>query len=331
MGEVASLSVEGYLNAVAWNREGTRLAALSGFGNYITIWDTESWEVASSFPRYGGAYSGNSLAFLADGSLLLPAPIGRSPDPPFQELFLSSFEQIDAGTGERIRYVADKFYDRGRRRIMETFSVGGGSLVAGIPTGNPALISLFGTAPWSLRKNFDLSEGDARRGFARSLSLSSDGQKLAVGTANGYLKTFDTRSGQALVAKDFSDVPYAISATAFSRDGRHIAIGRTKTYGPSASDVQMLCILTTDTLDDVGFVPRTPIENVYSISWGADREIAVATSAVMAVGKVEPDKKSQPLRSYAGRDFYSVSFSPSGRLAVAKGSTVLVYDVEDGN
>ena len=113
MVEVACLPVEGYLNAVAWNRDGSRLAALSGFGNQLTVWDTVSWSVDSCFPRYGGAYSGNSLAFLADETLLLPAPIGRSPDPPYRELYLSSFEQIHATTGKRVRYVEDKFFDRG--------------------------------------------------------------------------------------------------------------------------------------------------------------------------------------------------------------------------
>lgn len=331
MVEVARLSVEGYLNAVAWNKDGSRLAALSGFGNYVTVWDAETWEVARSFTRYGGVYSGNSLSYLSDGSLLLPAPVGRSPDPPYQELFLSSFEQIDPDTGKRIRYVEDRFYDRGRRRIMETFSVSQGSLVAGIAAGNPALVSLFGTQPWSLRRNLEVSEGDPRRGFARSLSLSPEGSKLAIGTANGHLKTFDTETGRGLLDKDFSEVPYAISATAFSRDEAYIAIGRAKNFLPNASDIQMLRILNADTLEDVQRVPQASIESVYSLSWGPDWRIALAASNVMEVATLDSGGSFRCLASYPGRDFYSVSFSPMGQLAAAKGSTVLIYDFESAS
>ena len=326
MVQVACLPVEGYLNAVAWSADGSRLAALSGFGNQLTIWDAGTWSVDSCFPRYGGAYSGNSLAFLADDSLLLPAPIGRSPDPPYRELYLTSFEQIDATTGKRIRYVEDKFYDRGRRRIMETFAVAGGSSVVGIPTGNPSLISLFETKPWALKKNFDVSEGDPRYGYARSLSLSADGRTLAVGTANGRLKTFDTPTGEPLLERDFSPTSHAVSATAFSRDGRYLAVGRTRNYASGSLKMQMLHVLEADTLEDVGFVPSISIENVFSLAWGPDQALAIAASNVMEVGRIETDGSLTSFGTRMGRDFYSVVFSPAGQLAVAKGSTVLVYD-----
>ena len=327
MVEIASLTVEGYLNAVAWNVSGSRLAALSGFGNQITVWDSANWTQVASFSRYGGAYSGNSMAYLADGTLLLPAPIGRSPDPPYRELYLTSFEQIDPRSGKRVRYVEDKFFDRGRRRIMETFAVAGGTQVAGIPTGNPALISLFDAAPWKLKANFDVTEGDPRYGFARALALSSDATVLAVGTANGHLKTFDTRTGEPLLDRDFSAPPIAISAVAFSRGGRYVAIGRSKTYAGGTERVAMLHVLEAQTLEDVDAVPSAAMENVYSIAWGPTDEIAVATSNLMEVGRLAPDGAYQPLGTQAARDFYSVAFSPAGQLAAAKGSTVIVYQV----
>ena len=326
MVEIVSLAVEGYLNAVAWNAGGSRLAALSGFGNQITIWDTQTWKQVAGFPRYGGAYSGNSLAWLADGSLLLPAPMGRSPDPPFRELYLTSFEQIDPKSGKRLRYVEDKFYDRGRRRIMETFSVAQGTQVAGIPTGNPALISLFDAVPWKLRMNFDVTEGDPRYGFARALALSTDGTTLAVGTANGNLKTFDVASGEPLLDRDLTKPPFAIGAVAFSRCGRHIAIGRSRGYVAGGEREPMLRIVDAATLEDVG-EPVAALEDVYALSWGPTGEIAVAASNAMMVARLGTDGALVPLAAEAARDVYSVAFSPAGHLAAAKGSTVVVYEV----
>ncbi len=327
MVEIASLGVEGYLNAVAWNIDGSRLAALSGFGNQITVWDVKSWREIASFSRYGGAYSGNSLAYLADGTLLLPAPIGRSPDPPYRELYLTSFEQIDPSSGKRVRYVEDKFFDRGRRRIMETFAVARGLQVAGIPTGNPALISLFQAAPWALKANFDVTEGDPRYGFARALALSHDGGRLAVGTANGRVKTFDTTTGEPVLDRDFGSPSVAISAVALSRDGRYLALGRSRGYAASAERVTMLRILSADTLEDVGPGAAVPFENVFSIAWGAGHEIAVASSDRMEVARVEPDGTFVSRAAQPARDFYSVAYSPAGQLAAAKGSSVSIYQV----
>ena len=327
MVEIASLPVDGYLNAVAWNASGSRLAALSGFGNKITVWHADTWKEVASFPRYGGAYSGNSLAWLADGTLLLPAPMGRSPDPPYRELYLTSFEQIDARSGKRVRYVEDKFFDRGRRRIMETFSVAGGTRVAGIPSGNPALISLFQAAPWTLEMNFDVTEGDPRYGFARALALSADGAFLAVGTANGHVKTYDARTGEPLLDRDISKPPFTISAVAFSRDGRYLAVGRSRGWVKGYEREPMLMIMDAETLDDTGPGPQAALDDVYSIAFGPTLEIAVAASNQMVLGRIATDGGFTPLGAEPARDVYSVAFSPAGHLAAARGATVLVYQL----
>ncbi len=326
MVEVTRLSTERYVNAVAWNKEGTRVAALSGFGCFVTIWDAATYEVLADFERYGGAYNGNSFAFLHDGSLLLPAPIGRSPDPPYQELFLSSFEQIDADSGERIRYIKDDFYDRGRRRIMDTFAVApSGLLAAGIPTGNPSLISLFDTTSWTLSRNIDLSRDPKPRGFARSLALSRDGTRLAVGTANGFLKVYDTTSGDALLEKDFADASYAISAVAFSRDGATIAVGGSKPYGANGGAKRMVRFLVVDGADVLGVALDSAVGNVYSLCFADDGLVAIAGSNSLSVARLVPTRPLDTLSSVAGRDFYSVSFSSDGRLAASKGSAVLIH------
>lgn len=329
MAEVTRLSTESYLNAVAWNKDGSRLAALSGFGGFIRIWDARSWDVLSDFTRYGGAYNGNSFAFLGDGSLLLPAPIGRSPDPPYQELFLSSFEQIDAHSGERIRYVKNAFYDRGRRRIMDTFAASArGQLAAGIPTGNPSLISLFETEGWVLVGNIDLSPDAAPRGFARSLALSGNAARLAVGTANGLLKIFDTENGEPVLEMDFADPSYAISAVAFSPDASMVAVGGSRSHGSAGGGKRTVRFVAVDGARELDGAIDGAIGDVYSLSFAPDGVIAIAGSNSLTVSRVTDTSPPQVLASYVGRDSYSVAFSPQGRLAASKGSTVLIYDVD---
>ena len=88
----------------------------------------------------------------------------------------------------------------------------------------------------------------------------------------------------------------------------------------------MLQIVEAETLEDIGAIPFASKESVYSISWGPNDEIAVAASDLMEVGVIEPDGTPRSFGARPGRDFYSVGFSPAGQLAVAKGSTVLIYE-----
>lgn len=91
--EARRLRVDNYVNAVAWNTAGSRLATLSNFGGTVTIWDAKAWNVVNEFDRYGGPFSYNSFAFLPDGTLLTAAPIGKSPDPKYATLAIFSLIQ----------------------------------------------------------------------------------------------------------------------------------------------------------------------------------------------------------------------------------------------
>jgi len=119
--EIHRLHVKSYINAVAWNMDGSRLAALSDGGSTITLWETKTWTVLNEFHRYSGAYAGNSLAFLPDGTLLTAAPIGDySGDPRYantpltdsryksQEIF--SLIRWNPETGKIVGYIPDLGY-----------------------------------------------------------------------------------------------------------------------------------------------------------------------------------------------------------------------------
>jgi WD40 repeat protein len=77
--EIRRLQAKGYINAVAWNADASRLAAVSEYGTNIRIWDSKTWKVVSEFYNPGAAYMNNSLAFLTDGSLLTTPMSGKLP------------------------------------------------------------------------------------------------------------------------------------------------------------------------------------------------------------------------------------------------------------
>jgi len=49
--ESRRLAVKAYINAVAGNVDGSRLAALSNFGGTVTVWETAKWAVVNEFNR----------------------------------------------------------------------------------------------------------------------------------------------------------------------------------------------------------------------------------------------------------------------------------------
>jgi WD40 repeat protein len=52
--EIRRLHVDGYINAVAWNADGSRLATEGKFGSTITLFETSGWTKLNEFHRLGG-------------------------------------------------------------------------------------------------------------------------------------------------------------------------------------------------------------------------------------------------------------------------------------
>src|SRR5208283_3645053 len=62
------LSARGYVSGVAWSRDGGRIAAISDFGRWVTVWKADGTRLAE-FNRLG-TYVDNSIAFLSDELVL---------------------------------------------------------------------------------------------------------------------------------------------------------------------------------------------------------------------------------------------------------------------
>ncbi len=342
--EIQRLYVNKYINAVAWSMDGSRLAALSDFGGTITLWETKHWTKLNEFRRYSGAYSFNSLAFLPDGTLLTATPGGdyskdaryaNSPlaDPHYNRLDIWALIQWDPETGEHVRYLPDRDHlpkdvIPSHVGITQTFTVSrDGSLIAGT----------FGVAGYGVQL-IDAKTGrlmrmivipSPKKNDVRSLAFSPDGKELAVGTSQGLVYFYDTKSG-ALV-HSFLAYPtgeYACSALAYSPDGHFIATGKYKNFEGHlvngvwteiraskigadiwhVSDGKLISSLPGTIERDGNNYEATPVR---ALSWSpVDDMLAVGDSGSLRLWRITQSDHTLMLDKRIAHGAYSVSFSP---------------------
>src|SRR5262249_10366690 len=65
------LPTSGYVTGVTWSKDGSRIAAISAFGRFGTVWNTDGVTIAE-FTR-DGPYVGNAIAFVTNDLLASPA------------------------------------------------------------------------------------------------------------------------------------------------------------------------------------------------------------------------------------------------------------------
>ena len=333
--EIRRMRVDGDLNAVAWNADGSRLAGLSNFGGTVTLWDSHSWAVANKFHRYSGAYSANSLVFLPDNTLLTNAPIGRSPDPNYTTLDIFCLIQWNAETGQVIRYIPDltKLPKElsGKVASSNTFVASrDGSLVAAISKGSNVL--LFETQGWSVVQHIATPPTPEHGDFAEAVSISPDSKRVAIGTGFGYVHVYSVDDGGTLLSfYAFPDIVPPLkpapscSAVAFSPDGQILVTGR------GAIDISET---------DDGWVRLWRIKDgrlVANLTGGESTARTAAWSPngnYLAIGddgsfrmwQISHMQRQAPrlLKKIRGTS-YSIAFSSSEILAVSNGEEVVIY------
>lgn len=325
--EVRRLAVEGYVNAVAWNWDGSHLAALSGFGGVVTIWETNSWTVINKFKRDGGAYSQNSFSFLPDGTLLTSAASRTSPDPKCATPTTSSLTQWNSKTGQQIRHIPDlgcpSHIPPEGIGPTNTFAVSAdGSLIAG--TGGKDVI-LFETSSGSIAGRFSPPPTPEHRDTVASVAISPDGRRVAMGTRSGRVHLFGVNNDTA----SFSFIAFTGShpgcdAIAFSPDGRWLATGRgliavgaiddgwTRIW--NASDGAMIASLTGGA------------GSVRSIAWNSGGNVlAVGDDRALRIWRTNSLPEKPQLITGISNKSYSVNFARNGTLAASDGSEIAIY------
>jgi WD40 repeat protein len=325
LSEFKRLEVKGYVNAVAWNNDGSHLAALSDYGRTITIWDTRNWSLINQFDRYSGGYSFTSLAYTTDGMLLTSAPVGKSPDPKYQTLAIFSLILWDPETGRVIRYIPDPIPDTGFKiEDTDTYAVSpDGKLVAGIMQGSPdCRMLLFETTTWTLVGHVVAPPTPKHPDRAWCLAFSPDSREIALGTLFGYVHVvaIDQKTPRLSFLAYPDDGP--CFAVAYSPDGQILATGRGQVPLGAADDGRTRLWRASDganaaILKGEGF-------GVHKLSWSDAGLLAIAHDQALAVWDAgEPTKPRMILQS-AGAT-YCVAFSKSGALAAARSNEVRLY------
>ena len=348
--ETQRLHVKGYVNAVAWNADGSRLAALSNFGGTITLWETKNWTVLKEFDRYGGAYSFNSLAFLPEGSLLTSAPIGdplRNPifanlpsvDPKYEKLQIFSFIKWNPEAGKSIGYIPDLGYPPQDLsiKVIDTFAVSkDGALIAGAAGHNA---NIYEAKSGFLVKQIPIPKPLESKNFhddsTASVVFSPDSRELVVGTMTGKLYFFGLEDG--MLRRSFNVFPteeYYSRAIAFSPDGKFIAIGKSKifnvpepnnisTYIWRMSDGTMIASLKGSTEVNSG---KEEASNVNSISWSeVGNTMAVGSGTSLRLWKITENTQTLLLNNQISGGIYSTAFSSQGVLAASNKNQVIIY------
>ena len=254
--EIKRFDMTASVNAVAWNDDGTVLAALSNYGGTITTWSALSWQRITQFMRYAGGYSNNSFDFLSDGSLLTAAPGGdyskdaryantTLTDPKYSSLQIFSLIEWDWRTGQHKRYLPNLSYPPKDLsvKITDQFAVSAVThRVAGIrPMRN---IFIYDSLSGNLTQRIKIPMLNTSPHFASSLAFTPDGKTLVVGTSDGLAYFYAVDSGLLVRSiRIYSDSGNSLACDpiSFSSDGKYMAVGRYRTgfnrFGPVIATV----------------------------------------------------------------------------------------------
>jgi WD40 repeat protein len=361
---VKRLQTKGFINAVAWNADGTRLAALSLYGSTITIWETKNWTVVKEFERCSGPYSNNSLAFLPDGSLVTSAPVGTdcSKDPRSAEtdrkygvLSMFSVIQWNPDTGKPVRYYPEMPYPPPDRtvRAANTFAASKDGAFIGAISGRDVLLyethgaTLVRTLKtpslpahpelWteSYRKQVAAHPPTSFPDYAKSLAFSPDGKELAVGTLSGMVNFFTLKDGA--LRYSFAAYPFTSSlcvrAIAYSPDGQSIATGKARIVNLSKNDN-----ITTNVWrvgdgaklaaleGEVSTIQGVDMpDRINTIAWSPEGgALAAGGSASLRVWRVAASGDQLLYLQKQGNN-YSLAYSRQSALAVSTDNQITIY------
>jgi WD40 repeat protein len=362
MQEIKRLHVKGAINAIAWNKDGSRLAALSLYGSTITVWETKNWGIINEFHRSGGSYSNNSFVFLPDGSVLTAAPLGdykKDPDSvnlpaPFNKyetLEIFSLIQWNPETGVPVRYIPDLGFPPKdvSIKITDTFALSkDGSMIAAIRADDvllyetsrgslvrKLLIPRISTAKfiWSKYHRKPLPFPSFFADSPYSLAFSPNGKELAVGTMFGMVHFFNVKDGTLRNSLEaYPGGLFTCEAIAYSSDGRFIATGKAYSSNLSESDK-----ITTDVWRVSDHKKIASLEgevntfagvempsHVSSLSWSPKGDtLVVADGYSLRVWEIsESDKKLLFVQKLRGIN--STGYSQQGILATTSYNEIII-------
>jgi WD40 repeat protein len=324
---VQRLDLKDYLQGIAWNSDGSRLATLSAFGSLITIWDTQTWRKLREISQYGGTYAGDSIAWTLDGMVLVSAG-AKVPDDGIYSMNLwnpNTGELVKRIVGPPIAEGAWKHNQAARFVLSRTRSLLAMTL---LHISNQLII--FDTRDWSIRRILEIAAPpSAQRGGATSFAFSQDEKSIAI-TNSRDLQLIGLEDGSvksSVLAYDHlkSDVGPTVFSLKYNPDGNLLASAPiffpslTDDTGPvriwDASDGRLIAKLPT------------PAVSFRMVDWSPDGSKLAAAGAdgIVRVLEVGHDvTKAKLIFEFGDAAAGVVAFSPGGLLAAGGKTSVTI-------
>ncbi len=330
------------VTAVAWNGDRTRLATLTGWD--ATVFETTTWKQINQFEVLKQPWRPRSLAFLPDGTLLVPAA-GRPSEP-----FKGAVVGWNIVSGDKVRVYPD--LEKTQSGILsalkgpqEDFTVSNdGQLIAGLDWSGVYLYDAKTTAmvghillPKVPKTPPEFAPPPETPGIMNDIfsavAFAPDGKELAACALSGRVYFYDLANSR--IRGEISAFPEGrwCTAVAYSADGQFLATGR-QVLGhiplgraplpedkpipePDTGGVRIW--RTSDSTLLTSFTGMRG--DILTLAWKPTENIlAVGDNRSLRLWRISADAQTLLIDSRNSAGAWRVAFSSRGQLASAEGS-----------